>query len=379
MKRIALDGTVADVQPDITWQPDIPTGRTVVWAGRLWDGVASGYQENMDVVIDGNTITAVEPHRQRAADERVVNASRKTVIPGLIDSRARLSEAAGERLGRLLLSYGITSVREWGDDPYGTLERREAWSSDRRHGPRVFSTVMVLPGGTDAWEKRVVFEMERARHLGYDVAAKDPRLVDHARAENQLKPMTIGMRRVDRATEAATRPGMTLIPSLALDGGLAAMALRHPAIMSNPQYLALHTDYEVAALTRWLDKQRASQKELERTVMASQNSLHALVARGGLVVLGSGSPGVPYGLGFLTECMLAQGSGLSALQVLQLATSGAAASIGVDDQLGTLSTGKLADLVIIDGDPLNSTSDLAKVAGVVANGHYFIIDELLRN
>src|SRR5207244_4354540 len=86
LKRVTLDGTVTDVQPILSWQPNVPAGQTVVWAGRLWDGVSKTYRTDVDIVINGNTITAVEPHRQRDARLRVVNASRKVVMPGLIDS-----------------------------------------------------------------------------------------------------------------------------------------------------------------------------------------------------------------------------------------------------------------------------------------------------
>jgi imidazolonepropionase-like amidohydrolase len=64
--------------------------------------------------------------------------------------------------------------------------------------------------------------------------------------------------------------------------------------------------------------------------------------------------------------------------VLRSATVWPAAALGMSEHLGTVAPGKLADLTIINGDPLNRTMDLVKVAGVVTNGRYYIIDELLR-
>lgn len=377
LKRLTLDGDVADVQPNLTWLRDIPQGRTVVWAGRLWDGGSAGYRENVDIVIDGDVITAIEPHIQRDKQVHVVNASKRTVIPGLIDTRARMASSFGERLGRLWLSFGITSVREWGEDPYSALERRESWASGRRPGPRDFFVKAPDDVGMARGGDFLRRELERAQRLEYDLAASDENVFVHASGTAAARPMTFGLG--SDAAQIAAEPGMTMMPNLALGGGFVVKALRDPAVLANTQIAALYTDDERAALKTFVNQARPRLADLQRNLTAGQLAERDLVARGGQIVLGSGAPSVPYGLGFLVECELAQDGGLSPLQVLQAATSGAAAALGVDKQLGTVMAGKLADLAIVDGDPLSRISDLANISGVVADGRYYISDELLQH
>src|SRR5262249_53518232 len=135
LSRTAVtDGTTADLTPAWAWKPNAPAERTVLWAGRLWDGLSSTYRQNMDVVVPGDRIVAIEPHRQRDDGSPMIDASQDTVIPGLIESNAHMVNAFGSRVGRLWLSYGVTAVYEPDADRQEAIERREAWASGKRIG-----------------------------------------------------------------------------------------------------------------------------------------------------------------------------------------------------------------------------------------------------
>lgn len=64
-------------------------------------------------------------------------------------------------------------------------------------------------------------------------------------------------------------------------------------------------------------------------------------------------------------------AGLSPLHALQAATISAAQFSGMEDQLGSIEIGKLADLVLLDADPLHDISNVRDIAGVMLNGHYY--------
>ncbi len=71
-------------------------------------------------------------------------------------------------------------------------------------------------------------------------------------------------------------------------------------------------------------------------------------------------------------------SGLGTARALQAATIDAARVTGVDEHLGSIEAGKIADMVIIDGDPLNDIYDLFNVVSVFRDGNQFNLDQLLK-
>ena len=95
-----------------------------------------------------------------------------------------------------------------------------------------------------------------------------------------------------------------------------------------------------------------------------------LIRSGGLVAAGSGSPSVPYGLGVHLEMALLADAGIAADQVLRIATAGNALALGLDRQLGTLEAGKLADFIIVEGNPLRDIAAALDVVAVVKGGVY---------
>ncbi|HZW03673.1 MAG TPA: amidohydrolase family protein, partial [Anaerolineaceae bacterium] len=90
---------------------------------------------------------------------------------------------------------------------------------------------------------------------------------------------------------------------------------------------------------------------------------------GGAVALGNdyGTPGVPAGLPAGEMELLAQ-AGLSPMQILQAGTRQAAAACGQAGALGTIEPGKLADLIVVAGDPLADRGALAELTLVVLGG-----------
>ena len=69
-------------------------------------------------------------------------------------------------------------------------------------------------------------------------------------------------------------------------------------------------------------------------------------------------------------------AGFTPLEALQTATLNPARFFGMEDQFGTIEKGKLADLVLLNANPLDDIANTQKVAGVVSNGHYFSRAEL---
>jgi imidazolonepropionase-like amidohydrolase len=88
----------------------------------------------------------------------------------------------------------------------------------------------------------------------------------------------------------------------------------------------------------------------------------------------------PSGFSLHLEIATYAEEGLPTLEALQTATLNPAKALHATDSLGTVAVGKLADLVLLDADPLTDITNTTAIRGVVANGRYFdraALDQLL--
>ena len=92
--------------------------------------------------------------------------------------------------------------------------------------------------------------------------------------------------------------------------------------------------------------------------------------------VGVGAHGQLQGLGYHWEMQAFEAGGMTPLEVLHIATLGGAEIIGLGQDLGSLEPGKMADLVVIDGDPSAAVSELEKVSMVMKNGALYDADTL---
>jgi imidazolonepropionase-like amidohydrolase len=105
--------------------------------------------------------------------------------------------------------------------------------------------------------------------------------------------------------------------------------------------------------------------------------LFRAIATGARVATGSNAPATPYGLGLHAELHLLAEIGLQPFQILKMASLDAARLIGAGEQLGSIQAGKLADMVIIDGDPLADISQATNIVMTIANGRPYPLAELI--
>ena len=103
-----------------------------------------------------------------------------------------------------------------------------------------------------------------------------------------------------------------------------------------------------------------------------------MVERGGHVTPGTDSPIIHPGISYHAELQSWVDGGISPFQTLRAATLYSAEALGIAKDLGTLEGGKLADLVIVDGDPLKNIKDVLKVQTVIRNGEIFGIEDILK-
>lgn len=370
--------------------------------------------EHGTVVVRGNIIVAVgdadEVEVPRSAT--VIDTTGKTVMPGLFDGHAH--GAAGEYeiipeqnwQAYANLAFGVTSIHDPSNDTTEIFAASEMQKAGLIAAPRTFSTGTILygangPGYTshiDSLED-AKFHLERLQKVGaFSVKSyNQPR-------RNQRQ----------QVIQAARELGMMVVPEggSLLQHNLSMVADGHTTIEHSIPVATIYDDIEqfwqqtdvyytptlgvayggiwgenywYAETEVWKHPKLASfvpqdflvGKSVRREKAPHNHYNHfnnAAVAKrlsdAGVHVV-AGAHGQREGLAQHWEIwMMAQG-GMTPLEALATATINPAREFGMDHALGSLETGKLADIIVIDGDPLSDIRVTDKVTHTMVNGRLF--------
>ena len=94
-------------------------------------------------------------------------------------------------------------------------------------------------------------------------------------------------------------------------------------------------------------------------------------------MLGSKPSGLPPGLALHAEMRALAAAGLSGVQVLMSTSGNPAGVLGLDNQIGRIAEGALADMVLVSGDPLARVADAMNIVAVIRNGRFYSLVTLL--
>ena len=394
-------GETKTVPLDLSYHVSLPKTHLVLHVGKLVDGVSKTARADMDIVIDGNRITSIGPH---VAGRAAIEAPQLTAMPGLIDFHTHRQSDFGEQQGRAFLAYGITTVRSPGGLPYEAVEDREAADAGIRISPRIFNTghlmewqrVYYKMGIAISSNAQLAMELERARILGFDLLKSYVRMPDLQQrhivefahdmgvpaSSHEIYPAAYdGIDSVEH-TEGTSRrgysPKMTLGSSygdVAQILGAAHMTMTPTLIPRMYDFLAaepqMRGDPRLDLDPPWLKAQiLASPSHLDYAGTAKD--LMDVRKAGGRIVAGTDEP---EGMYLHSELASYVQFGMTPYEALQAATVVPAEFLRLD--AGVLAPGKLADIVLVDGNPLENIADAHKVKRVVANGRMYTLEDLL--
>ena len=152
------------------------------------------------------------------------------------------------------------------------------------------------------------------------------------------------------------------------------MALaREPELLDDPRLTTLLPSWVLAA-ARGSVGSVSEREEVMKPVFAT---VDAIAKAGGRLIAGTDAPIVPYGYGLVLEIEQMSEAGLGPLRAIRAGTLEAARALGASDDLGSIRRGKLADLVILEADPVEDIRNLRRVERVILGGRMVEMWKLL--
>jgi imidazolonepropionase-like amidohydrolase len=407
-----------------------PAGALVIRGARLFDPETRTVRPNTTVVVSGNRIQAVgrDGEIPVPAGAEVVEARGRMLLPGLWDMHRHLTDIDGI----LNLAAGVTTGRDLGNDTDYVLSLKRKWDAGEAIGPRVVLAGVIDGPGPYASPTKVLVDTEEKARAAVDRYASlgfvqikiysslDPKLVPPIIAEAHGHGLRVSGHIPNGMTaEQAVREGFDEIQhtNFLFLNFIPGVDTRTPARMTAVAEHAAEIDLRSEPVRAFLRLLKERHTVVDPTVTIYEDlftgrpdrvspSLALVADRASYQVrrtlFGNGLPVPPgqeqrYRDSFqacltLVKTLYDEGipivagtdsiagfvlhrelenyvrAGIPAPDVLRIATLGAAQVMKLDKDLGTIAPSKLADLILVDGDPTVRISDIRRVTLVVKDG-----------
>jgi imidazolonepropionase-like amidohydrolase len=395
--------------------------RIVIRAGQLIDGKGGKVLENVLILIDGDKIVSVTPGGSVPAGVEMIDLSKSTVLPGFIDlhthvllngditaedyDKQLLKESIpyrailGARNARIALDHGFTTIRDLETEGamYADVDVKQAIANGEVPGPRMqVATRAMTPTGMYpllgySWELKVPTGVQYVD--GADGARKAVReqvmygadwVKYYSDRKYHFEPDGVLHSMVNFTDEEAKaivdethRLGKKVAAhAIGSDGIAAALRAGVDTIEHGDGLTEPLMDEMIKQGTVWVPTVMVGAYVAPgrggnwiRMVETEKIAFQKAHKRGVKIAFGTDVGGSDWrDIGQAREFQYYVDYGMSPIEAIQTATSLAAEVLGWSDKLGTIESGKWADIVAVSGDPLKDITELQRITFVMKSG-----------
>jgi len=368
---------------------------------------------NATIIVTGNRITAIGPASQVGIPSGAtrVDLSGKFIMPGLVDVHAHIGTGSNgitprNNWGFLAnLAFGVTTMHDPSNATDMVFSASELIKAGEIVSPRLFSTGTILYGAEGGAKAVTTSYDEALTHLrrmqavgafsvkSYNQPRRDARqqIVEAAR-ELQMMVVPEGgstyffnlTHVLDGHTGVEHNVPVAPLYNDALSLWAASKTRYTPTLivnfggLSGEYYWYQESDvwknerlraFTPAAVLDARSRRREMASPMDYSYLASARAAKSLLDRGVQVQLGA--HGQLQGLGAHWELWMLQQGGMSNHEALRAATLHGAEYLGLENDIGSLAAGKLADLVVLDRNPLENIRHSTSIAYVMTNGRLY--------
>ena len=412
-KGVPIGFTVASDKPSGSLA--LVGARVITMAG-LQPGPITGTPgviESATVLVEGNRIAAVGPSGsvQVPAGARRVDVTGKTIMPGIVDVHAHVgSESAGlvaQSSWPLAanVAFGVTTAHDPSNDTETVFTNAELIRTGAKLGPRLFSTGTILYGAETPFKAVVdsyddaLSHLRRLKAVGafsvksYNQQRRDARqMIIKAGRELEMMVVPEGgsllYMNQTQVLDGHTGVEHSLpVPRIYKDtielfarsasGYTPTMVVGYGGLSGEYFWYQQDNVWENERLLRFTPREVVDERSRRRTMAPEGDFNHVLIARGakqivdagGMVLLGA--HGQLQGLGAHWELWMFEQGGMTPMEALRAATIDGARYLGLEGDIGSVEQGKLADLVVLDRNPLENLRHTEAIDMVMLNGRLY--------
>ncbi|KAA1243090.1 amidohydrolase family protein [Aquimarina sp. RZ0] len=403
------------VKINLTTKTDIPSGKIAFTNAHIITMEADHVIKNGTIIIQGNTIEKIGKSSEITIpdDAKVFDINGKTIMPGIVDAHAHVGAFRyglnTQKHWQLYanLAFGVTTVHDPSANTETVFSLSELIKSGKMVGPRLYSTGFILYGA-DGDFKAVINNLEDARssiRRTKAFGAKSVKSYNQPRRDQRQQVM-----------QAARELEINVVPeggstfyhnmSMIMDGHT---GIEHnipvapvykdvnelwktsntgytPTLIvnyggMNGEYYFYQKDnvWEHEKLLKYTPRSIVDARSRHRTMVPDEEyeNGHILVSKTVTslanqgVKVNLGAHGQLQGLGAHWELWMLKQGGMTNMQALQAATINGATYIGAGNDIGSLKEGKLADLIVLDKNPLENIRHTETVRYTMVNGRLY--------